>query len=727
MTVSTLRPDGTTTSTGISITGASAHAALSDDSDSTYVDFSFGDNWKGTFTDFTLPAGAIVKSVSLRIRASADAVPGSPGTLTGIVGVGSYTGVNRLTQTVYVSQPSGNPLTFNVFTAAVSGVTDADVDALYVTLDNASIGGPIRVYEVYVDITYVTQPAVTVTAPTSTITTTNLPTVEWLNTFDADGGSQFAYEVKVFTDAQYGAGGFTPDSSASTVTSGLVTLTGLPGIPSTTGPQGTSWQVTATLPDDTYRAYVRVAQSVTGILFWSAWDFEEFTVDVDLPGTPGVGASSDNANGRVTITITDNTGTATTDAIEVQVSRDAGATWEPLRTTAAGGIDDVAYVAATGEYTSASDGTSHALPLPAPFGGILQNDLLVAFVGMDGNPTFTWPEGWSEIKDEAGNGNAVRAGVAWKRAAGGESGTITLTTSASEGGGARILCVRGAHRTAVPEVSTGVSGSGANADPDFVSPLNWFSENTLWIAAMVNDGNVAVTAGPSGYLGFGNTRWANASGAGVATAYRRTISSTEDPGAFTHTAEDTRAFTVAVRARNPLLTVYDYETPNGSSANYRARALHDYNGVFAASDWFPTSGSWTSTSWWLKHPNRPDLNAAVSVRAISTLSRAGRQGVFQPVGSSNVVVVQDTRAPATGQAVLRSLTAAAQDDLDDLLDQSATLLLQSPAGHGGPEYIRVLGHSRTRIVEGLPDASKVWEELEFVVVQSPPGEVVAWP
>lgn len=176
----------------------------------------------------------------------------------------------------------------------------------------------------------------------------------------------------------------------------------------------------------------------------------------------------------------------------------------------------------------------------------------------------------------------------------------------------------------------------------------------------------------------------------------------------------------------PDATVYDYEAPNGTATYYRARALHSYTGLYAASAWDTDTVTWSSTSWWLKHPNRPDLNVAVAVRSLPTIARAGRQAIFQPLGATSAVVVSDTRGPKTGTVVLRSLTLAAQEDLDAILDEHATLMLQSPAGHGGPDYIRVGTHERTRIVE-RGDASMVWESLEFVAVPSPPGDVVAWP
>ncbi|HTE61632.1 MAG TPA: hypothetical protein VK631_14870, partial [Solirubrobacteraceae bacterium] len=582
--------------------------------------------------------------------------------------------------------------------------------------------GPIaRVYEAYLDATYVTKPVVSADLPTGTVTNTNLPTVTWSNTLDSDGGPQTQYVVRVFTDAQYTAPGF----SFLTDTPVANTGTGTGAGHLVSGPV-TSWQLNEVLPDDTYRAYVAIGQTVNGAAHFSDWAFTEFIVNVVLPGTPTLVATADNANGRIALAVIDVPGTASTDGFELERSLDAGTTWEAVRTLDAGSID-VPFVAETGVFASAADATSHALVLPAPTGGILADDLLLAVVAMDGNPTMTWPTGWTEIKDEAGNGSAVRVACAWYRAVGGESGTITLTTSASEGGGARILCIRNASATTAPEVSTGVSGAAANANPDSLNPTGWGTEPTLWIAAMGLDGNVAVTSGPSGYYDFGNTRWANASGAGVATASLLSVAASADPGAFTHVLEDSRAFTVGVRPRNASLTVYDYEAPNGTTMQYRARSLHDYNGVWAASAWATDTEAWTSTSWWLKHPHRPDLNMAVRVRSFASKQRAGRQGVFQALGATHAIVVSDTRGPVTGTVAFRLDSIAEQDDLDALLDTVATLMLQSPSGQGGPDYVRFADQDRQRVVDWA-SAAQVFDALTFTAVASPTGDVaVAWP
>lgn len=701
MTVSTLRPNATNTLTATLVGGATAHAVLSDDSDASYVQLDASTIAVLGFTDLTLPAGAIVKSAALRVRTAKVTTTNLLTASLNASGIGAHSGTISVSWAVAttVSVPA---------TAHTSGLIDASIDGATAAISSASGAAPvIRVHELYLDATYVAKPTLTVDAPVDPVSDTNVPTVEWSGTLDSDGGAQTQYSVKVFTDAQYLAGGFDPSTSSATISTGTVASS------------ASSWQVTDILPNDTYRAYVQIAQTVNGALLWSDWAYHEFTVSVALPAAPTLTATADNTNARIALAVTDVAGTASTDALELERSVDAGTTWGEVR-----GVDDdglilnVPVIVATGTFSDAADGTTHAAVLPAPDGGILADDLLIAVAGMDGNPTFTWPTDWTEIKDDAGNGSAVRAGVAWKRAIGSEAGTITVTTSASEGGGIRILCVRGAHPTTAPEVSAGVSAATANANPDSLNPSGWDAEHTLWIAGMVNDGNVAVTAGPTGYFDFGNTRWANASGAGVATAFKHANAASEDPGAFTQTAEDTRAFTIGVRPAAPSVLLYDYEAPNGTTMTYRARALHNYSGVYAASAWVEDTEGWSSESWWLKHPDLPALNIAVRIRSFQTVARAGRQGVFQALGASYPVVVSDRRESKRGTVVLRLDSTVEQDALDALLDTAGTLLLQSPAGQGGPDYIRVVNHQRDRAVDWA-DAAPSFDALEFVAVTAP--------
>lgn len=723
MSSSTLRPDNTIANTGALTGAASAATAVSDDTDASYITFDFGEAASFDFGALTLPAGAVISFAVLRARTARVTatsvlrytlgIPGSEVTSTSTVSISWTTATTTALTTVYETETYEQPF------------TDADADAATASFTHTSGSGQIRLYEAYLDVYYVTQPTLTVDAPTSTVSDTNQPTIEWTPTLDADGGAQGFYEVKVYTDAQYLAGGFDPDTTSPTV--GTEDDAGF-NLDGTIG-SGTSWEVTSPLADDTYRAYVRVAQTVNGDQHWSEWAYTEFTVSVLLPAVPSsFTAAPDSTNARFALDALPTTGNATTDRIELQRSLDGGTTWEQVRTVDGDGLVYMPHVVDVGTYAATADNTTHALVLPDPNDGIQANDILIAFAAADGNPSMSWPAGWTEIKDEAGNGSAVRAGVAWYRAAGGESGTITLTLTASEGVAARILCVRHASTSTAPEVSTGVSASGANGgDPDSLNPANWGSEPTLWIAAMANDGDVAVTAGPASYSSFGNTRWANASGAGISTAAAMLQTTSQNPGAFTHAAEDIRAFTVGVRGRNATISVSDYEAPNGTAMQYRARTAHNYNGAWAVSAWSTDTDTWSSSAWWLKHPHQPALNMEVRVRSLASETRAGRMGVFQPLGATTAVVVSDTRGPKTGVLVLRTDSTTEQDDLDALLDEHATLLLQAPATDSSVTYIRVGSHTRARVVDHTVGGARRWDELEYVEVGSPPGDVVEWP
>lgn len=221
--------------------------------------------------------------------------------------------------------------------------------------------------------------------------------------------------------------------------------------------------------------------------------------------------------------------------------------YDPLRVVAAAAT--IAPGATNpGATTSAANALLLACTLPAPTGGILSNDILLAFLGIDGIPGLsTAAAGWVELKDQA-SGTAVKAGCYYCRAAGGETGTVQFDFSASEGGAVHIWCIRGAHTTSAPEVSAGVAATTANPDPDSLT-ASWGAEDNLFFAATAGDAPAGPTAGPAGYSGFAAHHWTSAgSGAGIATAWKAvTAAATDDPGPFTRAAEDSLAWTTVIR------------------------------------------------------------------------------------------------------------------------------------------------------------------------------------
>lgn len=314
MTVVTTRPNATISSSGFSATGAaSRHAALNDDSDSSYVTSAVTEYFTLGFAEPTIPAGGLVKAVALRHRCKKGGIgAGTPPVIT------FYVLPDNADSTFMASTISWTTIT----TVTVGELQfDTTPTNLVVTGVHTYASAPALIYELFVDTTYVAKPVTTPSAPTGSIISTNEPLVEWTNTLDADGGPQTHFQVRVFTAAQYGAGGFDAETSTATDDSGIIQL---PGI--------TSWGGVDTLADGTYRAYVRVAQTVNGVQHWSDYAYTGFVIGVDLPAVPDAPTLTVQT-GRIKVHVEGNSGgAATTTHLEVQRSED-GATWEPLRLT----------------------------------------------------------------------------------------------------------------------------------------------------------------------------------------------------------------------------------------------------------------------------------------------------------------------------------------------------------------------------------------------------------
>lgn len=498
MSTSLLRPSSTAANSGVAVTGASAHVALNDNSDATYVDsIGTSDVVALALDNFSQPAGSVIKSVAWRLRA-------------GTTGSGTETIVVQLLGL----GPAATTLILGgtrvIYSAPILAPSDSDIDAATLAIGQGSAGNAVKVYEAYVDVVYVAKPVtVPSVTPASTVTTTNRPTISWANSLDSDGLGQTNYQVRTFTAAVYGGGGFDPATSTA-VDEQLSGLT------------STSYAIQVPLPDATYRSYVRVAQTVNGVTHWSDWANVQYVIDVDLPAAPTLTLTAQSSSGRVKIQVADNAGTATTTELEVQRSLDAGVTWQAVRL----------------------------------------------------------------LTDTAG--------------------VLYSTTDA---------------------------------------------------------------------------------------------------------------------------TLYDYEAPNGTAMEYRARALHNYSGVYAAGAWATGTVTWSSEDSWLKCPVDPSLNMVVSFPegGIPGYTRPMRQGVFQPLGRTDPVIVTDKRLDARGSLTFDVSTTAKQALIDALLDSEEALLLQCPAAyHWTDRYLRFGDLERTRWTpkaysQPVGDALPWWE------VPSPVGVVAAWP
>lgn len=324
----TVRPDGTNSgAASFTITGAAtAHAALSDNSDASLVRKNNAVTGTATlqlgFGTTTLGASERVRRVRLRGRIKTDTASGKVDLMVGtrVSGVnyfftgfavrGTFASITDVTGAWFTSSPDG--ATWD------QGRIDALRSQVIEYRDTTDRG---YVYELYIDVDKATQSTTAVTAPTGTVTTTASPDVEWTYTDPDATDPQSYYEVRVFTAAQYGAGGFDPATSTATWESGQVS--------SSEAGAG----IGALLLSGTYRAYVRLAKAVNGQPFWSTWAFSQFVLTLTPPPTVTVAAAWSSSEGKATLTLQGGVpgGAYTSQHFEVERSDDGGVVWSAIR------------------------------------------------------------------------------------------------------------------------------------------------------------------------------------------------------------------------------------------------------------------------------------------------------------------------------------------------------------------------------------------------------------
>jgi hypothetical protein len=326
MAVTTVRPNATASGASLfTISGGSAtlHAATSDNSDSTF--FSKSTSIVGqasALLDFgttTISASQRVKRVRVRAKAL---TPTSAGR------INIYLGTRADNQNYFHSalairgQYSATTFTGAYQTAAPNGQdwSQATIDGLRAKVTEYNDTGVLgSILELYIDVDIAAQPTVTVSAPTGTITTTTAPDVTWAYA-DTDNETQTFYEIKVFSSAQYTAGGFDALTSTPTYESGEIASSDSTAV------------VGDLLLSGVYRAYVRVAKTINGSPFWSDFAFSQFTITVTPPSVPTLVASWNSNLGKATLTVT---GTSPTGFVsqyfDIHRSDDSGAIYAEIR------------------------------------------------------------------------------------------------------------------------------------------------------------------------------------------------------------------------------------------------------------------------------------------------------------------------------------------------------------------------------------------------------------
>lgn len=305
MTVVTLTPDAIASTTGTwTRTGAATNlAAITDGSDSSYLTGNAGATLQATFGTTTIPSGGVVKRTELLVRGQ------------------------MLTSSDNVEfrliDPTGPiMIDYPVWGTALVTATGALLDA---ALAQSSIDGlegrialttrQMRLMELSARVTVVPKPVATISTPSGTITATNQPAVTWTQTLDTDGGTRTAYQVQIL------------NSTGTTVLqdSGVLTDT------------ANTW-TPAAASNASYRAQVRVAQTVNGALLWSDWSQATYTLNVTPPPVPVLTLTPQPSEGLVDIGLATGGATPSTEYFEVQRSIDGGTTWTTIRTKRTDGL-----------------------------------------------------------------------------------------------------------------------------------------------------------------------------------------------------------------------------------------------------------------------------------------------------------------------------------------------------------------------------------------------------
>ncbi len=321
MTYQLLRPNGTLAGASYTVTpGGSAHTRLSDVNTGTYVDLTTP-NVSQLLLDlptFTLGTNEVVKSYRMGLIAK-DTGAGGAGMYAGLLNRNTLNALPGTDGTLVLSTTD----TTYWMPAVAAPLTQQQIDDLAVGFSwlGYNSGGTDRVSEVWAELIVAVPPTVQNTGPTVAQTVAN-PTLTASYTQGSDGGPQTKIRWKVFSAAQYGAGGFDPNTSPSTYDSGEIATASTTHVVATPLPSGV-----------TYRAYVRGAHTINGVDYWStSWHTNvAWTVTYTPTTITSVVPTPSNSTGSVSVAVNRNTGTPAWSWVTVERSDDAGTTWVPVR------------------------------------------------------------------------------------------------------------------------------------------------------------------------------------------------------------------------------------------------------------------------------------------------------------------------------------------------------------------------------------------------------------
>ena len=199
-----------------------------------------------------------------------------------------------------------------------------------------------------------------------------------------------------------------------------------------------------------------------------------------------------------------------------------------------------------------ASGTTGTITIPA---GVGYGELILALIGVAGNPTFTPPTGWTTLFGGSQGANETLV-VLYKIATGAEgtSASFTLGTASTSS----CQCYLITNYSGVPVVGVGAAGS-ATTNPAPSSLTSGFGVvDTLWIPVACD--SVTMSAVPSGYTTNGVTGTTPY----LSSAYLQSQAASVSPGTFTAASGNWVANTIGIQTALPIILVDQDATQNAA-------------------------------------------------------------------------------------------------------------------------------------------------------------------
>lgn len=493
MTVTTVRATADSSSGGLTYTSGTTTWNLVDDSpadDATYVRLADGLTYPSGAVVLGLGLGAITltanqKIKAVRHRARIRLNSSSPYAATITIAFRGGDGVEDFAEpfssaSLVVAERTG------VWRTAppIRYGTAWDLNGLYSVRTSiawyysSSYHVNLRLSEYYCDVDIRDRPVVSGVTVTGATSTTQ-PTVSWTYTANADGDPQKSFRVKVYSAAQYGAAGFSPDTSTPVWDSGVVSGA------------GTSIQIGQALTNGTtYQAYVEASQDFNGSTWFSAWANSSATaMALVTPAAPALTVASDSTvpNLRNVLTVVGNLNLLSADDSSLDTTigswvNDVNATVARTTAQAAYGVGALSMTAASAATMSAHSGQGAS------------GTRVVA------GATYTFLASFRA----AATPRTVKVGARWYDRSGTVIGTVTYGTGAADttSGWTEVSYTAAAPTNAVYVSVVVQVTSPANAEVHYVDKIMAGPSGSAWspggLLSVVNTivERAVVTAGP---------------------------------------------------------------------------------------------------------------------------------------------------------------------------------------------------------------------------------------